>query len=34
MSGAVAKKGEKNEIVAFDASLFEQDAGMGMGDLS
>jgi|TARA_R110002020_G_scaffold101056_8_gene238476 hypothetical protein len=34
MSKAVAKKGETNEIVAFDPSLFEQDAGLGMGDLS
>jgi hypothetical protein len=35
MSKAVAEKKETiNEIVTFDASIFEQDAGMGMGDLS
>ena len=35
MSKAVAETKETmNEIVTFDASIFEQDAGMGMGDLS
>ena len=33
MSGKAVKKQETAEIVAIDASLFEQDAGQGLGEL-